>query len=835
MFKTDYKSRFKKILKGGKVSLIASAFMIGSSVFADATVSTAITTQLTEADLNITVTSSGSITTTNNSSILLNTDLAEGQFILNNGTISASNNIKVAAIHLNPTFSNNGTITNNGTLITSFTGTVYNDADGILIGLHNNGTITNNGTIQLSGTTTNPFNGILIGDGDNTGTITNNAGASIIMNAVNVYGISIAEDNSGTVANNGNITLTSTNEALGMEVGWQNNDNTGTITNGGNIDTTASTGTAYGIKLYQHNSGIIRNESGGIINATGSTAAYGIYSAGNNSGTIENSGTIQADINGTLDAAAYSIKENTIHTASGTITNQSSGKLYGNISTGDALDNYGIIELPWNANGADKANINTFANKTNGKLTIGLNTGSDGVVTNKYSQLESADISIESGSTIDVNVLTASSNYSLLEGKTLDDVILATNSLTAPDSLTVTDNSAVLTFSYIKDGNTIDLGVERISYETITQESGGNAPAKSVAAALDTINTGTPTTAMSDLLGEIDALSTGTSVADATSSLAPHIMSGINGAANQIVTNIQQIIDIRQAAALKSGINSGDVQLKEKNIWAKPFASRGSQDDKNDINGFDINAYGLGIGLDGKNKNDIQTGLGFFYTRADVEVNNVDQDSDLDVFTILGYGNIPLAYNMNLMYQASYAWQKTDTSRALFNGDTAEADFTANTFVADLKLSKDYQTNPKLILRPTIAFTYKNHRTPAYEEKGAAGANLSVNENRFEEYILGLGSTLDYQISDDSKFFANVNVGYDLKGDVQESTASFIEASGTNFSTTGVDNGRWEYKFGIGYEKTLKENNTINFFFEHKQEGTDFRNDTIYAKYVYAF
>jgi uncharacterized protein with beta-barrel porin domain len=835
MFKRDYTSRFK-ILKGGKISLMVSALLIGSSVFADTTVSTATTTQLTEANLNITVTSDGSITTTNGSSILLGANLNAGQFIINNGTLSATDNNKVGAIHLDTTFNNNGTIINNGTLITSGTSS---DADGILIEGNNNGVITNNGIIQLNGTTTNPFNGILLdgggANGDNTGTITNSKGASIIINAPRGYGISFGGENSGTVANDGNITINATTDAVGLEIGWETNDNTGTISNTGNINATASAGRADAIKLYQHNSGTITNAAGGVINATGSTVAHGIYITGQNSGTIDNSGTIRADINGTLDAAAYSIKENTIHTASGIITNQSSGKLYGNISTGDALTNYGSIELPWNANGANKAAINTFTNKANGTLTIGVNTGSDGVVTSKYSQLEGADIIIESGSTIDVNVLTIESNHSFLESKTLDDVINATNSLTAPESLTVTDNSAILSFSYIKDGNTIDLSIQRAGYEEITQEGGGNTPAKKVAAALDIIGAGTPTTPMSTLLGQIDTLSTGTSVANAANSLAPHIISGINGAANQIVANIQQIIDIRQTVALKSGINSGDLQFKEKNLWVKPFASRGNQDDKKGINGFDVDAYGLGVGFDGKNKNNIQTGLAFFYTRADVEVNGVDQSSDLDVFTLLGYGNIPLANDMNFMYQASYSWQKTDTSRTLFNGNTAKADFTANTFVADLKLSKDYQNSPKLILTPSVGFTYKNHSTPSYKESGASGANLSVKKTRLQEYIIGLGIALDYQINDDSKFLANFNVGYDLKGDVQKSTANFIEASGTDFSTTGIDNGRWEYEFGIGYETTLNQNNTINFFFEHKQEGREFKNDTIFAKYVYTF
>jgi len=815
------------MFKGVKISLAASGLIIGSCVFADTIISTDTTTQLNENNLNITITKDGSITNNTGNAILLNADLNAGQSIINNGTLNSSSTTAGLAIAgIRSGNNNSGTIINNGNINTT---AVY-EADGIYIGGLNSGTIINKGNITLKSQGIF-INGIIIqSTGINTGTIENSSGASILIDGnSNGYGISMRGTNGGTITNNGDITINSSTESIGLEIGTGSNDNTGTLNNSGAINVTATAGESFGMKLFKNNTGDINNS--GTINATGSTAAYGIYTVGNNSANINNSGTIRADINGNLDAAAYSIKEATIHTASGTITNSSTGKLYGNISTGDTLNNYGKVELPWNANNTNKAAIENFTNKTNGILSIGLKSGSDGITTNKYSQLEVTDATLESGSTIHVNVIEAGT---LIDGKTLDNILVASNSLTAPTDLSVTDNSAMLSFSYVKNGQSIGLDVEVGSYQTTAQNGGANKTAVQIGKVLDTVSDN-QNSSMFPLLGDINKLPTAKSVANAINSLAPHISSGINSASNQVINNIQSIVDMRQSNTLNSGLNSGDNMLNEKNVWVKQSGSSAKQDDVDGLNGFTLDTHNMAIGFDTKNKKDVQTGLAFFYTNADVSVNHLTQTSDLNVFTLLGYGSIPLQNNMNFMYQGSYSWQKTETSRTIFNGDIAKSDFTANTLSINLKLAKDYEFNKNFTVRPIVAATYNNYKTPSYKEHGASGANLEIEKNTFEKYLVSLGSMFEYKLNNDSKIIGNANVEYDLKGDIQTSTANFVEASGEKFSSVGRDNGQWKYKVGIGYEKDLINNQSVNILFEHEKEGSSFKNNTISMKYVIKF
>ena len=60
-------------------------------------------------------------------------------------------------------------------------------------------------------------------------------------------------------------------------------------------------------------------------------------------------------------------------------------------------------------------------------------------------------------------------------------------------------------------------------------------------------------------------------------------------------------------------------------------------------------------------------------------------------------------------------------------------------------------------------------------------------------------------------------------------------ASGVSFETQGIDNGRWSYEAGIGYEKDISATSAINVAYDYQGQGTDFSNNIISAKYVLKF
>lgn len=78
-------------------------------------------------------------------------------------------------------------------------------------------------------------------------------------------------------------------------------------------------------------------------------------------------------------------------------------------------------------------------------------------------------------------------------------------------------------------------------------------------------------------------------------------------------------------------------------IFNKPFGSKGTQDNKGDeINGFDVKAYGFGMGYDTEvSPKQRMRCAGISWLDAKADVNGMPQTSDMNAYTALIYGNVP--------------------------------------------------------------------------------------------------------------------------------------------------------------------------------------------------
>ena len=608
------------------------------------------------------------------------------------------------------------------------------------------------------------------------------------------------------------------------------------ITNNGTVNSNHSSGTAYGLYTTLKSSDTITNN--GTILVNGSLGSIGIYLNGATvGGIVSNSGAITAKQNGNLDSNSYAFYSS----VSNVVTVNNSGTMNGNIKlTKGTFTNSGTVSLPHNAT---NASIENFVNEATGILEIGLKT-TDGVAGNAtYSKLTTTNATFNSGSTIKVNVQGTDSNVTLLKDAVFNDVVSATGTLTVNGTLNITDNSALLNFERVNnDATTID--IKAVQAQSVGQTiSGNNSNAKAAAGTLQIIvdNSGSYSQ-MNGVVTALNGLSTNAQVERAVDSTTPQTTTSSFTASSQISNNVSNIVTQRQTITMNgasgvAGVNSGDELLASKNVWVKPYGSLGSQSDKNGINGFDIDTYGIGIGFDGEYKKDKQIGMGFFYTKADVDVNNVSQNSDIDVYSLIFYGNEPIVDDKtHFLYQLGYSYQDTSSQRDIaFMSTNAKADYESHVASVDLRVLRDYQINKDVLLQPLVSTTYRYFKTPSYSETGAGALNLDVKDFSSSEVILGVGTLAYYTLDKDSRLFGNVNVGYDLKDDNNIVTSSYQGASGLSFDTAGIDNGRVSYDLGMGYENDLTELSNLSFTYNYQGEGTDYTNHVVSAKYTYKF
>ncbi|MGJ0322557.1 autotransporter outer membrane beta-barrel domain-containing protein [Aliarcobacter cryaerophilus] len=600
-----------------------------------------------------------------------------------------------------------------------------------------------------------------------------------------------------------------------------------------------------GVNSTINNNGLIITNNGKIIientQTSGTAGMYiGILGAVvviNNTGLIDNYSNIDGN-------SLYLIDNVQVN---------NSGTIRGNITSQDgSLVNSGTIELR-EYNNNDFNYIHNFENESTGKLIIALKTDGQLGAGTKYSKVNSKTAIFRDGSTIGVNVLSSSTNVALLAGSKLTDVVKATNSLTIAGKLNITDNSALLDFEYETtasngedswggNGKAGAIHLKAVKAKnggggdkTILSETkagNGNQNSQNAAVALQGVYDNSP-----EVANAFNRLSTDTQIARAVESTTPAATNASIGAATQISNGISSIVTQRQNANISnSGLNSGDGMFSENNLWIKPFGSIGKQNSKDGINGFDLKTYGLGFGADTEIKDNSKLGLAFFYTNGSVDTNGVSQKADLDVYTALVYGNVPIIDDKtNFLYQAGYSLQKTDTKRDIFTGQTAEAKYNSKIASLDLKLMRDFQISDSFLLQPLVNTTYRHFTNPSYSESGAGALNLKVDKFTTSELIVGLGTLAHYKITDNQKLIGSVNVGYDLQNKKQIVTSAYQGNIGTSFDTKGIDNGRWSYEAGIGYELDINKTNNINISYDYQGQGSKFSNNVISAKYVLKF
>jgi len=372
----------------------------------------------------------------------------------------------------------------------------------------------------------------------------------------------------------------------------------------------------------------------------------------------------------------------------------------------------------------------------------------------------------------------------------------------------------------------IDLVVSKVNAFSEAGNTQGNA--KNVSQVLDKLRTD-PT--LGSLVAKLDTLNAA-DLNRALDTLTPTIAAAISNTSSQISSSVSNVISSR----LGSGANSGDeMVLGNSTLWTKLYGSLGEQKEKDGINGFDLKTYGLGLGYENEYKDGQLLGTGLFYTNANVDINGVSQKTDVDAYSIALYGNNLLKDNKTtIYYQSAYTWQKNDSKRDLFDGTQANAKFTTKILSLDLGVGHKININESLHMEPKLGVTYKHYSNPNYSETGSS-ANITTNKFTSSELLGNAELNMGYKINDFSKITALAGVGYDFKNDNNIVTSSFSAAPSNSFDTKGIDNGRWKYVAGLGYDVDVNNQNNINLSYNFQGEGSKYTNHGLALNYRYKF
>jgi autotransporter family porin len=419
-----------------------------------------------------------------------------------------------------------------------------------------------------------------------------------------------------------------------------------------------------------------------------------------------------------------------------------------------------------------------------------------------------------------INVNVAVPNFSFTTTNMAN--IISAGTLLSDGTFSVADNSLLFDFGAVKNGNAVDLTLAAAtSATTVTASAIRQAKPAALGAAktIDAVIASNPTSALAT---SFVGLTTEREVADAIESVLPSASGGMAQLTSTTTNAMTNVVSSRQD--MQKGLSSGDDFMTDRHIWFKPFGDWTKQDTRQGVSGYDIDSYGLAMGIDGDVSSSWNVGAAFAYINSDVESNLAAGAQTVDMNSYLAkiYATMALDATTALNLQAGVGISDYDSNRRIFNGDVANADYDSWNTQLSAELERSYQVNDKTIMTPYVHADYSYVNVDGYREFGAGALSLNVNDDSADSLIIGTGIKVNHAASDSLLLMANAGIGYDVMTDRSRLTSSFA-GGGAQFTTDGIEPDEWTYNAGVGAKYRLDNGTeiTANYAIDARQDYTD--------------
>ncbi len=734
------------------------------------------------------------------------------------------------------------TFTNNGT-VNQTAGTLA--ATTLNIGASD--TLTQTGTGVINSTTTNIGNGATL--------TLNNQGTGLIQGTADNQGALVFSGNYNTDAALGTAanTLASVTVNDGQTLTLDQNADVTTFNNNGTVNQSAGTANMTTLNI---DAGDTFTQSGtGAVNATNINLGNASTLIVNNQGTGAIQGTADGDgdlvfsgnynTDAALGTSANSLASITVNAGQTLTLDQASDAI--SLAIAGVLDKSTASAMVGNTTINDGGQLNIANNFTHtGNLTVGqaasavvsVDAGVMSALVGNYTQTTGgifqlgADSNTNFGQMTVTGTATFASNAkfdvdvnmvnTLAIGETLSSVVSAT-SLVSDGTFKVTDNSALFNFTGAINGNAIDIFVVNAdSVVDIVGRTGSPAAVGAAAVFDDWVLNGGDTPGVADVLAVFGPLETEQEVADAIESSLPGLSGGIAQATSFATTAMTSLIGSRQDVA--RGLSSGDDIISDKNFWIAPYGSWTDQDDRQGVSGYQVDSYGLAIGVDEELSPWFNLGLAFAYTRSDIESDLAfgRHSVDVDSYQAKLYATAMLSDATALNLQLGAGRSDYDSKRRVFTLDVAEVEYDSWHAQVNAELEHSLYVANNFVMTPYIYADYSYVAVEGYEEENAAALNLTVEQDSNETLIVGVGAKADYAASSSISILADAAVGYDFMARRSSITSSF-EGGGGTFSTIGIKPDELVYRAGLGFRYSSDNGSeiTANYNFYGREDYTD--------------
>lgn len=318
---------------------------------------------------------------------------------------------------------------------------------------------------------------------------------------------------------------------------------------------------------------------------------------------------------------------------------------------------------------------------------------------------------------------------------------------------------------------------------------------------------------------------------DALTALAPETAPAVQQAAtegaNQIFGAVGTRLSGGAVAATKQGMSSGDNPFTKVAVWVQGLFNKAKLDDTSKSKGFDSKTYGTALGVESKVSEDVKLGIGYAYSKTDID--GFMRDTDVKTHTAILYGEYkPNNWYVNAI--ASYGWSDYDEKKNVA-GVGVKADWDVESFALQMMTGYDMYFNG-FGVTPEAGLRYIHVKQDKYTD--TAGQSVKSDDSDIVTGVLGAKIAKSYNLSNGMLLTPEFKAAmtYDISHDNSKSTVTLV--NGSSYSVTGKPLNRFGVELGAGITAELNDNVELSLGYEGKFRK-DYQDHTglINAKYKF--
>ena len=317
-----------------------------------------------------------------------------------------------------------------------------------------------------------------------------------------------------------------------------------------------------------------------------------------------------------------------------------------------------------------------------------------------------------------------------------------------------------------------------------------------------------------ELTGKIQNLPDEASVSKASEQIRPEVnganIEAVLGVTDRVFNLVANRLSDTHLAAItgKTGIATGE-QANGVGVWFEGIGVNGTQDRRNNVDGYHADAYGFALGADKALDNDVRVGAALSYANSRIKADgvNLGNNTDIDTYQATVYGS-KLMGSWYLNGTLGLGLHQYESNRLVLTNNV-KGSHDAWQYSAKVDAGYPLQVGTAT-LTPVASFTYSHLNQDSYAESGVGALNIASND--VDSFKSGLGAKAMIPLSTAGGFktaFLGRAIYNHEFGDVQQDTTANFVGSNTTFTTNGVNVARDGLNLGASLVLSHNDKNVV--------------------------